>query len=159
MREPDLTEIDYHSLTTERWEQLHRDILLRAQTARGQALRHLFVGVLTLLRAGGRAAASAMRVPAERIASLLGRWWHAYVSRRERKAAVRELHGLDDRALRDIGISRSEIESVVYCRDETRLRDATIVAERGRRSETRPSPTMKFGARKPTPHLARKSAA
>jgi uncharacterized protein YjiS (DUF1127 family) len=159
MREPDLTEINYHTLTLEQWEQLHRDILLRAQTARGQALRHLFVGVLTVLQAIGQAGATAMRGLAEQVTRLLGNCWHAYATWHERQVAVRELHSLDDRSLRDIGISRSEIESVVYSRDNTRLRDATIVAERCRRSETRPSPTTKLGSRKPTALLARKSAA
>lgn len=43
---------------------------------------------------------------------------------RERKAAIAELHGMEDRQLRDMGIGRSEIESVVYWegRDPTRLR-------------------------------------
>lgn len=43
---------------------------------------------------------------------------------RDRKAAIAELHAMEDRALQDIGISRSEIESVIYFegRDPTRLR-------------------------------------
>lgn len=43
---------------------------------------------------------------------------------RKRRAAIAELHALDDRQLADIGIGRSEIELVVYfagC-DPTRLR-------------------------------------
>ena len=32
----------------------------------------------------------------------------------ERRAAVKTLHELDDRALRDIGINRSQIEDAVY---------------------------------------------
>ncbi len=43
---------------------------------------------------------------------------------RSRRTAIAELHGMEDRQLQDIGISRSEIESVVYFggRDPTRLR-------------------------------------
>ncbi|MFM9847525.1 MAG: DUF1127 domain-containing protein [Hyphomicrobiaceae bacterium] len=43
---------------------------------------------------------------------------------RSRQAAIAQLHGMEDRQLQDIGISRSEIDSVVYLagRDPTRLR-------------------------------------
>ena len=43
---------------------------------------------------------------------------------RELKTAIAELRGMDDRQLRDMGIGRSEIESLVYFagRDPTRLR-------------------------------------
>lgn len=46
------------------------------------------------------------------------RAWHV------RRTAIAQLHGLEDRDLTDIGISRSEIESVVHFggRDSTRLR-------------------------------------
>ena len=159
MREPDPTEVDYHRLTLEQWEELHRNILLRAQTARDQTLRHLFVGALTVLRAVGRAAATTLRVLAERVTGLLGNWWRAYAKRRERRAAVYELHGLDDRSLRDIGINRSEIESVVYGQDATRLRDATIAAAHCQESEARPSPNAKLRSRRSTPHVGRKHAA
>jgi len=159
MREPDPTEVDYHRLTLEQWEELHRNILLRAQTARGQALRHLFVSVLTVLRAVGRAAATALRVLAEQVTGMLGNWWRAYAKRRERRAAVYELHGLDDRSLRDIGINRSEIEWVVYGQDATRLRDATIAAADCSRSEVRPNPSAKLRPRQSTAHLGRKRVA
>ena len=41
-------------------------------------------------------------------------WWEAYWTRRAKRTTVTLLRGLDDRTLHDIGIDRSEIESVVY---------------------------------------------
>jgi uncharacterized protein YjiS (DUF1127 family) len=40
--------------------------------------------------------------------------WQRYWDTRARRATVEILHSLDDRTLRDIGISRGEITSVVY---------------------------------------------
>jgi uncharacterized protein YjiS (DUF1127 family) len=40
--------------------------------------------------------------------------WRAYWQRRARRASVVLLQSLDEQQLRDIGINRSEIESVVY---------------------------------------------
>src|SRR5215831_3975669 len=59
----------------------------------------------------------------------------AYALRRERNAAVWELRALDDRTLKDIGINRCEIDWVVDGRDDTRLKDATIAANRSRRRD------------------------
>ena len=55
------------------------------------------------------------------------RYWHAFWERRARYATEALLHSLDDRTLKDIGLSRGEIGSVVYnhggrchpCYDET----------------------------------------
>jgi uncharacterized protein YjiS (DUF1127 family) len=49
-----------------------------------------------------------------RTADLLGRAWGAYWERRARHAAVLLLRSLDERTLRDMGVTRGEIESVVY---------------------------------------------
>ena len=56
--------------------------------------------------------------------SLLGGYVAAFRKWRSRRAAVAQLHALDDRDLQDIGISRSEIESAVHWagNDPTRLR-------------------------------------
>lgn len=43
---------------------------------------------------------------------------HTFDGRRQRDAAVAVLHGLDNRTLRDIGVERSQIVSLVYG-DET----------------------------------------
>ena len=56
--------------------------------------------------------------------SLLAGYVTAFRKWRDRKAAIVELRGMEDRQLRDIGIGRSEIESLVYFEghDPTRLR-------------------------------------
>jgi uncharacterized protein YjiS (DUF1127 family) len=53
---------------------------------------------------------------------LLRGWWDAYWQRRAKRATVFMLQGLDDRVLSDIGIDRSEIESVVYGSGADRIR-------------------------------------
>jgi uncharacterized protein YjiS (DUF1127 family) len=44
---------------------------------------------------------------------LLGKWVNGVVNHLARRQAIQTLHELDDRALRDIGIERSRIESAV----------------------------------------------
>ncbi|WP_245477590.1 DUF1127 domain-containing protein [Bradyrhizobium guangxiense] len=46
---------------------------------------------------------------------------HVLFDRLERRSAVKTLNELDDRALRDIGISRSQIEDAVYGEVKTEL--------------------------------------
>lgn len=50
----------------------------------------------------------------QKAAHFLSREWEAFWNRRTQRATVRLLRDLDDTTLRDIGLSRSEIESVVY---------------------------------------------
>jgi uncharacterized protein YjiS (DUF1127 family) len=114
----------YNGLTPDEWVKARQRIIRRAEAARARALRHLAGAVLRLVQ-----------TPATAVAAVAGKWWRAYLRRRERNAAVRELRALDDRTLKDIGINRSEIESVVDRRDDTRLRDATIAANRSRRRD------------------------
>jgi uncharacterized protein YjiS (DUF1127 family) len=54
--------------------------------------------------------------PASRIVELALGWWHRRRLQRRLKATARILHALDDRTLKDIGLHRSEIESVVGAR-------------------------------------------
>jgi uncharacterized protein YjiS (DUF1127 family) len=56
-----------------------------------------------------------------RIRNVLKGAWRAYWRRRTEHATLLMLRSLDDRELKDIGIHRSEIESVVYgARDRRR---------------------------------------
>ena len=47
--------------------------------------------------------------------------WRAYWRRRSERATIALLHSLKDNVLHDIGIDRSEIESVVRTRSRGRL--------------------------------------
>jgi uncharacterized protein YjiS (DUF1127 family) len=42
-----------------------------------------------------------------------GMWTHAFVAYWHRRAAIKALRQLDDRALRDIGLARCQIEAAV----------------------------------------------
>jgi uncharacterized protein YjiS (DUF1127 family) len=73
-----------------------------------KALRAASVRIL-LERLGG-----SFSVAAQWAAGAICKGWHSYARRLEYRTAIKELNGLDDRSLKDIGLHRSEIESVVY---------------------------------------------
>ena len=52
----------------------------------------------------------------------LQRWWDGHWARRAQRASVQLLSSLDDRTLQDIGVNRSEIESIVYAKSCERVR-------------------------------------
>ena len=97
--------IDYRDLTPDEWQRERQQILARAQSARARAMRKL---------------GSALLHPWQAVLAVV----RAYARWRERRAAVRELHALDDRSLRDIGVSRSEIDWVVWSQQAARERAA-----------------------------------
>ncbi len=53
---------------------------------------------------------SPTRTPTRRLAAL----WRRFREAREKRRAVREMRNLDNRTLKDIGINRSEILSIVH---------------------------------------------
>ena len=118
--------IDYRDLTPDEWQRERQQILTRAQAARAGALRE-FGGALLH---PWQTALAGVAVIASAALAMAGNAWGAYARWRERRVAVQELHALDDRTLRDIGISRSEIDWVVWSQEATRLRAATKAASR-----------------------------
>ena len=62
---------------------------------------------------------------ATRAGSRIAKAWRAYWHRRAKRVTVELLQSLDDRTLRDIGVGRNEIGSLVYGRrgDRTRSYD------------------------------------
>src|SRR5919198_1167223 len=131
---------DFKSLPPEQWGRARRQIIAEAEAARAQALRDLFAAVRYGLWTVARGAAALTRLVAKAVIAAAGKWRRAYVLWRERKDAARELHALDDRTLKDIGVSRSEIDWGVRGPHATRLRDATIAAKHRRPRPATPRP-------------------
>jgi uncharacterized protein YjiS (DUF1127 family) len=70
-----------------------------------------------------QAAANSLR-RGRRPSCLIRKAWRAYSERRGRRATIAALQALSDRALYDIGITRSQIESIVHgSRDHRRCYD------------------------------------
>jgi uncharacterized protein YjiS (DUF1127 family) len=135
----DFARFDARKLTPEQWERLQRGLLLRAHAARAQALRDLPGGVVRWLRAVAGGGRDVVRLLAERAVTTARRCWAAYLVRRERRAAIRELGALDDRSLKDLGLHRSEIESVIY-NSPTRSVERKFTVARCHDVEARPAP-------------------
>ena len=64
---------------------------------------------------------------AARTGSRIAKAWRTYWQWRARRATLDLLHSLDDRTLRDIGVGRNEVTSLVYGRpgDRTRCYEET----------------------------------
>jgi len=90
---------DWRDLTPQQWTEARREIVCRSHQMRSQALRELASYVCGAL-------AGTLRMIGARYARL--RQAHA------ERQAIAGLQALDDHTLKDIGIRRSEIESVVH---------------------------------------------
>jgi uncharacterized protein YjiS (DUF1127 family) len=110
------------------WEQRKQDILREARKARARQVRGLARAILSPVRAAALAGRRLAWLIAARIAAAASRWGRAYATWRARRQAIAELGGLDDRSLKDFGISRSEIESVVYGRRAAEVGEGKIAA-------------------------------
>jgi uncharacterized protein YjiS (DUF1127 family) len=108
---------EHRPLTPEQWDRVKRSAVQGAREHRAQLLRSLFLAILTPVR----------RV-ANRAVAAAGRRRRAYAAWRERRRAIKELGGLEDRVLKDMGLHRSEIESVVYGSDVSRRSEGAVAA-------------------------------
>src|SRR5262245_17692757 len=114
--------IDYRGLRSEQRQRVTQHVIHHPHAARAQASHDLGDAGLRTLQAAAGGGAAIIRTLAEAVLAAAGKWWRAYNIRRAHIAAARELHALDDRTLRDIGVSRSEIEWVVgHGRDAPRF--------------------------------------
>jgi uncharacterized protein YjiS (DUF1127 family) len=111
---------EHRPLTPEELEQLKRLAERAATEYRARLVRGLGIAVLALLRSAARGVGRIIRALGHRAAAVASAGWSAYADWRERRAAVGELAALDDRTLRDLGLTRSEIEYVVGRRDSAR---------------------------------------
>ncbi len=111
---------EHRPLTLEQLDQLKRAAERAAREQRARMLRGLGIATLALLRSAARGARGITRALGDRAAAVASAGWNAYAAWRERRAAIKELAALDDRTLRDLGLTRSEIEYVVR-QDSARL--------------------------------------
>ena len=105
--------IDYRGLTSDQRQRVTQHVIRHGQAARAQASHDLGGANMRTLQAAGGGGAAIIGARAKAVIAAVGKWWRAHTIRRARIAAIRELRALDDRMLRDIGLSRSEIEWVV----------------------------------------------
>jgi uncharacterized protein YjiS (DUF1127 family) len=88
---------------------VHRPLLTPTQPGGHQREQEIDMGHAQTFDAAPHEASRAFGV-----LQLTQRAWAAYWAHRAERATVAMLRSLDDRALKDIGLDRSEIESVVY---------------------------------------------
>jgi uncharacterized protein YjiS (DUF1127 family) len=104
---------EHRPLTPEEWTRLKQGARQRAEKERVRALRAMLAGVPKLAVVAVRSVWAMGRT----VVRSAGEWSSTYAAWRMRRRAIKELRGLDDRVLKDIGLHRSEIESVVRGQD------------------------------------------
>jgi uncharacterized protein YjiS (DUF1127 family) len=143
---------EHRPLSPEQLDRLQRGAERAAKEYRARTLRSLGAAALAWLRSAAAGGQDMVRAVGQRAAAAASKQWQAYALRRLRRAAVKELAALDDRTLKDLGIHRSEIESVVYRRDAAPLPARALPARRCQ-------PAARAGAnRRPAPWIERSAA-
>jgi uncharacterized protein YjiS (DUF1127 family) len=117
----DDSDFNYRKLTPEQWVELTGRVRREAHAARAQSLQTLCCAGLVALRSAGAAVRRLTGRLARLFAARACDWWAAHDAWLERRRAVRALGALDDRSLKDMGLHRSEIESVVFGRNSAVL--------------------------------------
>jgi len=133
-------------LSPERWERRKQQILREARARQLRGLVRAIFSPVRMLAVAGRRLGGLI---AARIAVAAGRWGRDYAMWRSRRQAIAELGALDDRALKDFGISRSEIEWVVYGRHAAEVGEGKIAARLFHKPYDRRSPGTTPTTRQP----------
>jgi uncharacterized protein YjiS (DUF1127 family) len=107
-------------LTPEQRGRVTQLAVARARDERARVLRGMASGTLRWLWSAARFRAAGLRRLGIRTAAAATAAWRAHAAWRERRRAMQALGGLDDRLLKDMGLHRSEIRSVIYNGDATR---------------------------------------
>jgi uncharacterized protein YjiS (DUF1127 family) len=137
------------------WERCRDEIMWGAKDARSRAMRVLLARSLSAMRNTAEIGRELALALSNRIATAAAHWFVAYTTWRSNRRAVRELHALGDRTLKDFGIHRSEIESVVYSRPSGRQTEGRAAAK----VRHQPHSRNMNGTRGSSDHSARKHAA
>src|SRR5262245_37259715 len=114
-------EISHRQLSADEWERLRQRVMWSARHQRARAMSEFAGRILSSL------GTAAIRLAAG-VAASARRWRRAYAVWQVRRQAVAELSALDDRALKDFGLHRSEIESVVYGRNSPQVTERKAAA-------------------------------
>jgi uncharacterized protein YjiS (DUF1127 family) len=128
---------EHRPLSPDEFERLRRAAERGAREYRGQLVRSFATAIIASLRRLAGRAQGAARVLGHRTAVIARNGVRAYATWRERRAAIKELAALDDRTLKDLGLTRSEIEFVVCGREAARLRAPQAVPMRHPRAGAR----------------------
>jgi uncharacterized protein YjiS (DUF1127 family) len=151
----DFLRFEQRPLTPEQRDHRKQRVIRRAKIARVQARRRLFASIATSLRATAVGGRDMVRALGHRASAALSDQWTAYENWRESRRAVAELTGLDDRLLKDLGLHRSEIESVVYGHESKQITEGKIATALFHKPYSRP----RHGGNPATKQLFEKSAA
>ncbi|MGZ3409255.1 MAG: hypothetical protein ACXWJW_09665 [Xanthobacteraceae bacterium] len=109
--ETDFSTINPQDFSAREWGIYKQHVVEQAHRARSELLKAL---VLQLTRAVAKRTGSAT----QRIGQAWTRWRTDVAIRRMDRNAIARLKSLDDCALKDIGIQRTEIESIVHAHDD-----------------------------------------
>lgn len=143
---------EHRPLSPEQLDRLQRGAERAAKEYRARTLRSLGAAAVASFRRAALGVRRIVQALGRRAAAAASKQWQAHVLRRQRRAAVKELAALDDRTLKDLGIHRSEIESVVYRRDAAPVPARALPARRCQ-------PAARAGTnRRPSPSIERSAA-
>jgi uncharacterized protein YjiS (DUF1127 family) len=105
---------DSRQLSPQQWAALEQDAARRAGAARTQAMRERLGRIADAVRAASASGRGLGRAMVAAGTATVRRSARAYATWRERRRAIGALGSLSDLALKDMGIYRCQIESLVY---------------------------------------------